>query len=62
MACLAKSLGMLQLLLRAEVASWKADGIGGMQKYPQQLSVFFEDQHWAQRVQSAGNMMCSGNL
>lgn len=35
---------------------WKADGSGGMQKYPQLLSLFFEDHLWAHGVQSAGNI------
>lgn len=48
---LGEILGMLQHFLRAE-----------MQKYPQQLSLFSEDQHEVQKVQGAGNMMCSGNF
>lgn len=41
---------------------WNAEGFEGMHKYPQQLSLFFEDQREVQRVQGAGSMMCSGNF
>lgn len=51
MAFLVNFLGMFQHFLREEVASW----CGGMQNYPQQLSLFSEDQHEVQRVQGAGS-------
>lgn len=35
-----------------------AEGFEGMQKDSHPLSLFFEDQHELQRVQSAGSMMC----
>lgn len=41
---------------------WNAESFEGMQRYPQQLSLFSEDQHEVQRVQGAGSMMCYGNL
>lgn len=44
---------------RSGLMVWgNAEGFEGMQKDSHPLSLFFEDQHEVQRVQSAGSMMC----